>query len=391
MIKKTRLVFMIGSNMKLVGGGERTLLNYLKNVPEYLKDRLNITVIQTGSYDRERISTEEIEAVLNAPYVDIITLQKYDFFRIKLSSAGFPDFFERIIWYIFRYPLNKRYIQKINRVTRNADIIYLLHNHFCSFIPKGPVVVGSLHEWLPTMGNPLVKFLIKKRIIWPRIDCFHYSSPQFKDTLPSGKFDNLYIPSGIKPFYIITNNEGVRSNEIIKLLFVGRLKQCKGIELILDVFSSLENKEKYELHIVGSGELEYLFESSMDRVIYHGRVDDEQLHKIYSMCNIFIFPTTCDNLGLVVLEALYSGNYAIVDETLRGAFDEFEHLGVLRYSGHNEVALKRNIYEFSNEKYPDEIRKEVQNTILQKYTWEHISEMLFDKLIELRGQTINDR
>ena len=381
---KVKILFMIGSNLKLGGGGERSLLNYLKNVPEYLKDRLDVTVIQTGSYDRERISTDEIEEVLKAPYIDTITLEKYDFFRIKLSSAGFPDFFARIIWYIFGYPFNRRYIRQIKKATRNADIIYLFQNHFSSFIPRGPIVVGSIHEWLPKSG--IIQFLIKKKVIWPRIDCFHYYAPQFINLLPSGYFENFYIPSGIGPVYLVPVVKRENATTLTKLLFVGRLNYCKGVSLILDVFSSLENKGKYELHIVGAGELDFLFKNNMDRVVYHGRIDDEQLQRVYSMSNIFVFPSKCDNLGLVVLEALFAGNLAIVDESLRGAFDEFESLGVLRYSRHDVKDLEKNILEFSNLEYPTEAFEKVRKIILNRYTWNKVSEMLFNKLFELGTQ-----
>ena len=374
---------MIGSNLKVGGGGERSLINYISNVPDNLKDRLEITVIQTDLYDRERISEKEIKLAFHGANINIVTLKKYDIFRMKLSSANFPDIFSRTIWYLFRYPLNFRSILKIHNETRRADIIYLLHNHFSSFIPKGPVVVGSLHEWIPSADSSLVRFLIRKRIVWSRIDCFHCYTPLFKNRIPLGKFENFYIPSGINPFNLMEPQEERRSDKLMRLLYVGRLNPCKGIKLILDAFSSLENKEKYELHIVGIGELENLFKSKMDKVSYHGLLGEDELQRIYSICNIFIFPSTCDNFGLVVLEALYAGNYAVVDESLRGAFDEFETLGVLRYSRHNEKEIKRNIYELSNKYYRTELFEKVRDIILLKYTWKNVSEMFFYKLIEL--------
>ena len=124
----------------------------------------------------------------------------------------------------------------------------------------------------------------------------------------------------------------------------------------------------------------------MDRVVYHGIISDAELQKVYAMCNIFIFPSTCDNLGLVVLEALFAKNLAIVDESLRGAFDEFESLGVLRYSRHDAQDLEKDILEFSNLEYPTEAFEKVQEIILNKYTWKKVSEMLFNNLFELGTQ-----
>ena len=54
--KKIKLVFMVNINLISGGGMERTLLSFIKYIPDEFKSVFDIKVIQTGIYDKIRIS-----------------------------------------------------------------------------------------------------------------------------------------------------------------------------------------------------------------------------------------------------------------------------------------------------------------------------------------------
>ena len=41
-----------------------------------------------------------------------------------------------------------------------------------------------------------------------------------------------------------------------------------------------------------------------DDIIFHGRLDDEELNRIYSESDIFVFPSMLEGYGMVLLEAM---------------------------------------------------------------------------------------
>lgn len=94
-----------------------------------------------------------------------------------------------------------------------------------------------------------------------------------------------------------------------KLLYVGRLVEIKGIDLLLQAMAKTTRTE-VSLTIVGDGIEEDKLRKSVQvlgldsRVRFIGFVEGEELHRYYQECDIFILPSRLEPFGLVVLEAM---------------------------------------------------------------------------------------
>jgi glycosyltransferase involved in cell wall biosynthesis len=196
--------------------------------------------------------------------------------------------------------------------------------------------------------------------------------------------NSFYLPSGLEIDKFIVNEHEREIDEVTRILFVGRLVKSKGIDVLIEAFRNIKNKGKYELHIVGSGEMEVFIENlEINGLIFHGRLDDDELLRIYKKCDIFVFPSKGDIYGLVVLEAIASGEYVIVNKTLRGVFDNFERLGVLEYANHDYIDLADRILKFKKNYSHN---KNVED-LLKKYDWKEIDNRLYMIIQDLVTKT----
>jgi glycosyltransferase involved in cell wall biosynthesis len=99
------------------------------------------------------------------------------------------------------------------------------------------------------------------------------------------------------------------------LLFVGRLTYVKNVDLIAKAVGALKRRgRKFSMLMVGSGEDEQKLKELVskleveDVVKFTGKVlDRQELRKIYSSCDLFVFPSVYDNAPLVVREAAACG------------------------------------------------------------------------------------
>jgi glycosyltransferase involved in cell wall biosynthesis len=106
------------------------------------------------------------------------------------------------------------------------------------------------------------------------------------------------------------------SEEDIKLLFVGRLDERKGLRYLLEALPLVLSKHPVRLRIVGKGILEDEIkakcqELNLDKVVdFLGFVSKEELANEYASCDIFVLPAIVDSkgdtegLGIVMIEAL---------------------------------------------------------------------------------------
>ena len=109
------------------------------------------------------------------------------------------------------------------------------------------------------------------------------------------------------------------------LLYVGRLIELKGLDLLINALSKVKND--YKLTIVGSGEEEENLklltrEMKVDNKIdFVGFKQRKELVDIYAKSDIFILPTRQDCFGLVINEAMCAGLPVISSKYADGAYD----------------------------------------------------------------------
>jgi len=134
-------------------------------------------------------------------------------------------------------------------------------------------------------------------------------------------------------------------------LFVGRLTYLKNIHLIVEALGALKRRgKKFSMIMVGSGEDEVKLKELVkkleleDRIKFAGKIMDRQeLQKIYSSCDLFVFPSVYDNAPLVVREAAACGLASLLikgSNSSEGIING--HNGILAEEKVEDIALAIN-------------------------------------------------
>ena len=106
-------------------------------------------------------------------------------------------------------------------------------------------------------------------------------------------------------------------DDIIKLLYVGRVSREKNLPILVQAFNRL-HRERSDVHLVIVGEGPYLEEMKNELsgkpVTFTGYLAGEDLAEAYASSHVFVFPSTTDTFGNVVLEAQASGIPVVVTD-----------------------------------------------------------------------------
>jgi glycosyltransferase involved in cell wall biosynthesis len=103
----------------------------------------------------------------------------------------------------------------------------------------------------------------------------------------------------------------------LKFLYVGRLSREKNLELLADAFVSLtDSGSASNLILIGDGPYRKELEEKLKgyAVLFTGFLSGEELSQAYASADVFVFPSTTDTFGNVVLEAQASGLPVIVSD-----------------------------------------------------------------------------
>lgn len=111
-------------------------------------------------------------------------------------------------------------------------------------------------------------------------------------------------------------------------LFVGRIIKLKNIDLMIDAFiKAFGNDKNIKLRIVGEGEeLNYLQTKfkNQTNIDFAGARFGADLRMEYDNAHVFVLPSTSEQWGLVVNEAMAAGLPVIVSDKVGAAFDLVE-------------------------------------------------------------------
>lgn len=114
-----------------------------------------------------------------------------------------------------------------------------------------------------------------------------------------------------------------------KFLYVGRLVEIKGVDLLIEAFARVEDRQ-CELWIVGDGkEKKRLRDLCTDRgienrVFFCGFREGKELWEYYRKCDILVLPSRQEVYGLVILEAMCNSMPVICSKYADGHYDLLE-------------------------------------------------------------------
>jgi glycosyltransferase involved in cell wall biosynthesis len=130
---------------------------------------------------------------------------------------------------------------------------------------------------------------------------------------PRGIEIDRFHPSKRNGFYKAIIDE----SDYFKFLYVGRVSKEKNLELLVKTFSELvQINDRVFLTVVGDGPYLEEMKAAMQNLpcLFTGTLKGELLSAAYASSDMFVFPSTTDTFGNVILEAQASGLPVIVTD-----------------------------------------------------------------------------
>lgn len=170
------------------------------------------------------------------------------------------------------------------------------------------------------------------------------------------------------------------------VLFVGRLVQEKGADILIDAVPNvLEQYNDVKFIIVGRGpQFDYLNEKAIsmgikEKVLLTGYIEDDELHNLYMVSDVAVFPSRYEPFGIVALEGMLA-NIPVVASDTGGLSEIVEHeVDGFKFYAENSNSLADNIIRvFNNPDICEEITVNANNKIKELFNWDKISSKTLD-------------
>ena len=313
----------------------------------------------------------------NKPFPD----RKYDVFERSVSKHSLLTFRPIVnvfneweaqtdVYHVFS-PLIAPYAGKYRRDGGETPVLCRLNQYsmFCSNVAK---MDGNCHQdcaafdRLRHSSDKVSMQLIKTPLfilqsdIFPRlanrVDKYYAVSPRVREIYSEFGIDESRIesiPNFYNPELSPKNFERSPDSGELDILYVGRLSDEKGVSYLINSTQYLD--DPVSLHIVGDGpkrsQLETLATEveTSSRIIFHGFVENDELHKYYTMADVFVLPASWpEPFSRTLLEAMQFGCALIVTDTGGSAW-AVDEAGIV-VPRNNSTELSRSINNLSQDR-----------------------------------------
>jgi glycosyltransferase involved in cell wall biosynthesis len=133
--------------------------------------------------------------------------------------------------------------------------------------------------------------------------------------LPRGLDTELFTPARRDPdFWTRFSGRTRRSHEVV-LLYVGRVSKEKDLDVLAAAYRQLrEAGVPVQLFVIGVGPYAEALAKMLPDAVFTGYLAGEELATAYASADVFVFPSTTDTFGNVILEAQAAGLPAVVSD-----------------------------------------------------------------------------
>jgi glycosyltransferase involved in cell wall biosynthesis len=155
-------------------------------------------------------------------------------------------------------------------------------------------------------------------------------------------------------------------------LFLGTFEPRKNIVSIIEAFSAIAGQVDHDLVLAGSpgwlmGEIKKALAASpvRDRIHYLGFVSNEDKGALYSLADVFVYPSFYEGFGFPPLEALLTGTPVITSHNSSLPEVVGKYATLINPYDVGELALV--LKELLND--PPPVTESMKNEIKHKYSW----------------------
>ena len=141
----------------------------------------------------------------------------------------------------------------------------------------------------------------------------HGLDPVKLKILPRGLDTELFQPARREPAFF--EKFGALNGEV-RLLYVGRISREKDLDLLAAAYGRLRDEGlPVQLFIVGHGPYSEALAKCLPEAFFTGYLSGKELATAYASSDIFVFPSTTDTFGNVILEAQACGVPVVVSDS----------------------------------------------------------------------------
>ncbi len=180
-----------------------------------------------------------------------------------------------------------------------------------------------------------------------------------------------------------------QSDNKFKILYVSNIWVYKHHLNLIKAFLLLIDKGyNLELNLVGNNDqikignyLSKIVSKNSSSIIWHKNIELENVNYFYKKCDLFVFPSTCENMPNILIEAMSSGipicssNYSPMPEFLKDGGLYFDPLDI------NDIAFKIESI-IINPELRYELSQKSYNYSLE-YSWKKCSHETFNLLHQI--------
>jgi phosphatidylinositol alpha 1,6-mannosyltransferase len=184
-----------------------------------------------------------------------------------------------------------------------VPVVATYHTHFPSYARYYKVRSLELLSWNYLRGL----YNHCQRVYVP-------SQPILQELSARGLRNLRYLPHGVDTATFHPGHRSRAWKERLRLqgksvlLFAGRLVWEKDLQVLADAYSLLSDaRNDIAFVIAGDGPIRSDLEELMPRATFLGMLSGRELSEAYASSDLFVFPSTTETFGNVVLEAMASG------------------------------------------------------------------------------------
>ncbi|MFD1770547.1 glycosyltransferase family 4 protein [Sphingobacterium suaedae] len=270
---------------------------------------------------------------------------------------------------------------------RNIPVISIYHTNFISYIPyyfrKFPALIKPVERWMIAATKRFYNSC--DSVYVPSLSMIrqlaHFGVDDTKLALWQRGIDlTLFNPTKRDLAHVHRHTGNSKPN----ILFASRLVWEKNVQTLMDIYDRLERAGiPYNMIIAGDGAAKEDMERRMPNAFFLGKLEHEELARLYASCDIFLFTSTSETYGNVVIEAMASGLPCIIADG-GGSSDLIRH----RHTGYKCLPKSPEDYIIYIKLLLNdpELHRVIRNAALaqvQQLDWKMLTDRYFEDIQQL--------